>query len=62
MEGDDEEIEEEGEENGSNAEDYLKAEQNKLEENKKALLENQNIMAEVGVSLQLLFKIRRICV
>lgn len=54
VEGDEEEIEEEeeeGNEDGSNEEDYLKAEQARLEENKKALLENQNIMAEVGFSL-----------
>ena len=48
VEGDDEEIEEEGDEDGANTEDYLKAQQAKLEEEKKALLDNQNIMAEVS--------------
>ena len=45
----DEEIEEEGEEGGQSADDKIKAEQTKLEEDKKALQDNHSMMAEVCI-------------
>ena len=54
--GETEEIEEEGEEGSEqSAEDKIKLEQARLEEDKKALQENHSMMAEVCASTSLFY-------
>ena len=60
--GETEEIEEEGEEGSEqSAEDKIKLEQARLEEDKKALQENHSMMAEVCASTSLFYLVVWVC-